>query len=48
MVKKEKKVKPELTKSDVDRNKLMKAYASNDQTLNSHIFGNINLKFVDF
>jgi len=26
----------------------MKAYATGDQKLNSHIFGNLPLKFVDF
>lgn len=48
VVKKEKKVKSEVTKSEVDKNKLMRAYASSDQTLNSHVFGNLNLKLVDF
>lgn len=48
VVKKEKKVKPEVTKTEVDKNKLMRAYASSDQTLNNHVFGNLNLKLVDF
>ena len=27
---------------------LKQAYASNDQTLDSHVFGNIGLKMIDF